>query len=63
MRRKQPEHGEQEKIDPHVLERLLKDLDTSSIPQVADRLIVARLLAQAADEAGEPLNPEPGGPQ
>jgi len=63
LQRKQPKHGEQEKIDPHVLGRLLKDLDTSSIPQVADRLIVARLLAQAADEAGEPLNPESGGPQ
>jgi len=63
LRRKQPKHGEQEKIDTHVLERMLKDLDTSSIPQVADRLIVARLLAQASVEAGEELNPETGGPQ
>jgi CRISPR-associated protein Cmr2 len=62
LKRKQPEHGEKEKIDPAILERLLKDLDDSSIPEVADRLIVARLLAQAADEAGEPL-PEKGGLQ
>jgi CRISPR-associated protein Cmr2 len=63
LRRKQPEHGAQQTIDPKVLDRLLQDLDTCSVPEVADRLIVARLLAQAADEAGEPLSSEPGGPQ
>jgi CRISPR-associated protein Cmr2 len=62
LRRKQPEHGAQKEIKSEILKRLLADL-ASSIPQVADRLIVARLLAQAADEAGEDLNPETGGPQ
>jgi len=62
LKRKQPQHGEKETIDSEVLKRLINDLDSSSIPQVADRLIVARLLAQAADEA-EPLSAEAGGPQ
>lgn len=49
--RKQPEHGSQGQIDPKVLERLRTDLDTSSVSEVADTLIVARLLAQADEEA------------
>ncbi|HEY2738247.1 MAG TPA: type III-B CRISPR-associated protein Cas10/Cmr2, partial [Thermoanaerobaculia bacterium] len=63
LKRKQPEHGAQQKIDPKTLDRLLLDLKAASVPAVADRLIVARLLAQASDEAGEDPNPETGGPQ
>src|SRR6185436_16661257 len=58
LKRKQPQHGEKETIELEVLQRLINDLDSSSIPEVADRLIVARLLAQAADEADEPLSLE-----
>lgn len=63
LKRKQPQHGEEETIDPETLQRLINDLETSSIPEVADRLIVARLLAQAAAEADEPLSVEVGGVQ
>lgn len=59
LRRKQPAHGEEENIDTAILKSLLTDLDEHAVREVANRLIVARLLAQAADEAGEPLA-EPG---
>lgn len=55
LRRKQPEHGAQQKIEKEVLERLLADLAGMLLRDLADRLIVSRLLAQAADEANAPL--------
>jgi CRISPR-associated protein Cmr2 len=58
--RKQPEHGEADEIDSTVLDCLLTDLKESPVNDVADRLIVARLLAQAVDEA---TPPKTGGPQ
>ena len=58
--RKQPAHGAQAKIDPKILERISADFETSSVAAVADRLIVARLLAQAMEEAGETLIPASG---
>jgi CRISPR-associated protein Cmr2 len=60
LRRKQPAHGEEPEIETGVLDRLLKDLDAVPLAAVADRLIVARLLAQAADEA-EPAKPQTPG--
>lgn len=54
LRRKQPAHGEAPEIKAEVLGRLLQDLDTVPLDAVADRLIVARLIAQAADEAEPP---------
>lgn len=51
LRRKQPEHGAQSEIERKILERLLADLAGMPLRDLADRLIVARLLAQAADEA------------
>ena len=58
LRRKQPGHGTEKKIHEKVLKSLLKDLDVLPVSQVADRLIVARLLAKAADEAGEEITDE-----
>jgi CRISPR-associated protein Cmr2 len=49
--RKQPERGDKKKIEPQVLAALLADLDTAPVREIADSLIVARLLAQAAEEA------------
>lgn len=60
LRRKQPAHGEAPEIEAEVLGRLLKDLKTVPLAAVADRLIVARLLAQAADEA-EPAKTQESG--
>jgi CRISPR-associated protein Cmr2 len=51
--RKQPAHGAQSNLDPEVFKRIAADFDTSPVAEVADRLIVARLLAQAKEEAGE----------
>jgi CRISPR-associated protein Cmr2 len=63
LRRKQPEHGAQEKIDPKILDSLLADLAELSVGDVANRLIVARIFAQAAEQAGEkPAAPKAGGP-
>jgi len=52
--RKQAEHGEKQAIDPEVLKRLLDEFKTLPVSEVANRLIVARLLAKAADEATPP---------
>jgi CRISPR-associated protein Cmr2 len=52
--RKQAEHGEKKAIDPEILNRLLDDIKELPVSEVADRLIVARLLAKAADEATPP---------
>lgn len=52
--RKQAEHGEKQTIDPEVLNRLLDDIKNLPVSEVADRLIVARLLAKAEDEATPP---------
>jgi CRISPR-associated protein Cmr2 len=49
--RKQAEHGEKKAIDPEVLTRLLEDIKELPVSEVSDRLIVARLLAKAEDEA------------
>lgn len=54
LRRKQPAHGAQSEIDKKILDRLLADLAGMSLRDLADRLIVSRLLAQAADEANVP---------
>lgn len=56
--RKQPAHGAQSKIDPEVFKRIAAEFDRSPVAEVADQLIVARLLAQAKDEAGVPLKQE-----
>ena len=56
--RKQPAHGAQSNIDPEVFKRIATEFDTSPVAEVADQLIVARLLAQAKDEAGVPLTPQ-----
>lgn len=72
LRRKQPGHGEEKEIDAKVLGRLSTDLDESSVAapgkqedstlsKVANRLIVARLLAQAAEQAGEKITPPEAG--
>jgi CRISPR-associated protein Cmr2 len=64
--RKQPAHGAQSKIDPKVFRRIAEEFETTPVAEVADQLIVARLLAQAKDEAGVPLPPpeiEPEGAQ
>jgi CRISPR-associated protein Cmr2 len=58
LRRKQPGHGTEKEIHKKVMTRLLLDLDTLPVSEVADRLIVARLLAKAADEAGEEYESE-----
>ena len=57
LRRKQPQHGEEKAIHQEILDRLIGDIRSLEVRQVADRLIVARLLAQAADEAGEVIEP------
>lgn len=57
LRRKQPGHGAKKKLDPAVFGRLEEDIDSFAVGDVADRLIVARLLAQAQEESGEPLTP------
>jgi CRISPR-associated protein Cmr2 len=56
LRRKAPERGAKEVIDPKILERLEKRVGNkeASVKEIANRLIVARLLAQAEDEAGLP---------
>ncbi len=53
--RKQPRHGEEKGIDTKVLKRLSKDLDDSTLSKVVNRLIVARLFAQASEQADEKL--------
>ncbi|HEX4960992.1 MAG TPA: type III-B CRISPR-associated protein Cas10/Cmr2 [Thermoanaerobaculia bacterium] len=58
--RKQPQHGEMEGIDANVLDCLLQDIKALPVSAVADRLIAARLLAQAQEEA---TPPKTGGPQ
>jgi CRISPR-associated protein Cmr2 len=74
LRRKQPGHGEETEIDKKVLGSLLADLDEpsdaelgkreeSTLKKVANRLIVARLFAQASEQAGEKLTPEEAGGQ
>lgn len=57
LKRKQPAHGDEEKIDPEVLARLVQDLNTLPLEKIANGLIVARLLAQAAEE----FQPTPAG--
>jgi CRISPR-associated protein Cmr2 len=54
LRRKRSEHGDEEKIEATALDRLLADVDKLPLNELADSLIVARLLAQAWDEA-EPI--------
>jgi CRISPR-associated protein Cmr2 len=48
--RKHSEHGEK-KMEGAVFDRLVQDLKNFSLDKIADSLIVARLLAQAAEEA------------
>jgi CRISPR-associated protein Cmr2 len=54
LRRKEPERGAKKEIDAKILERLEERIATMPVREVANRLIVARLLAQAADEATVP---------
>ena len=56
LHRKRSEHGAEEKIEATALDRLLADVDILPLDEVADSLIVARLLAQAWEEA-EPTQP------
>ena len=56
LRRKQPQHGARKELAASVLARLVEDVKTLELNEVADGLIVARLLAQAWEEA-EPTPP------
>lgn len=56
LRRKQPQHGAQKELAAEVLDRLAADVKDLELNEVADGLIVARLLAQAWEEA-EPTPP------
>jgi CRISPR-associated protein Cmr2 len=58
LRRKQPQHGAQKELAKTVLDRLVADVQKLELNEIADSLIVARLLAQAWEEA-DPT--EPGG--
>ena len=59
--RKQPQHGNEAVLAKEVLDRLHCDIKTLPVVSaVADRLIVARLLAQAQEEA---MPPKTGGSQ
>ncbi|HEY0556748.1 MAG TPA: hypothetical protein VGG20_21000, partial [Thermoanaerobaculia bacterium] len=58
LRRKQPQHGAQKELAKTVLDRLVADVQNLELNKVVDSLIVARLLAQAWEEA-DPT--EPGG--
>ena len=51
LRRKQPLHGAAPAIDAQVLPRLLAALDEIGVGALAERLIVARLLAEALSQA------------
>jgi CRISPR-associated protein Cmr2 len=51
LRRKQPRHGEAAEISAEILKDLLIALDARGIQVLADRLILARTLAQAEEEA------------
>jgi CRISPR-associated protein Cmr2 len=51
LRRKQPQHGVEKEIAEPVLKRLVDDVKELDLNEVADGLIVARLLAQAWEEA------------
>lgn len=53
LKRKQPKHGSERRIDPNALDHLLAQPEA-----LAQRLLVARLLAQAEDVAGLPLREE-----
>jgi len=55
--RKQPEHGAKQNLDRKVFDRLAEDIKSLTVGDVADRLIVARLIAQAQEESGEPFVP------
>jgi CRISPR-associated protein Cmr2 len=56
LRRKQPQHGAQKELAAEVLNRLTADVKSLELNEVADGLIVARLLAQAWEEA-DPTQP------
>jgi CRISPR-associated protein Cmr2 len=58
LRRKQPQHGAEKELAVTVLDRLVEDIQKLKLNEVVDSLIVARLLAQAWEEA-DPT--EPGG--
>jgi hypothetical protein len=55
LRRKQPQHGADAALKKEILDEILAALDRCDIREVANRLIVARLLAQAQDEALLPI--------
>ena len=55
LRRKQPQHGAEAAIKKEILDEILAALGRCEIREVANRLIVARLLAQAQDEAQLPI--------
>jgi hypothetical protein len=55
LARKQPGHGVEKRIKEKILETLHASLDRLSPEALGNRLAVARLLAQAQDQAGLPL--------
>jgi CRISPR/Cas system-associated protein Cas10 (large subunit of type III CRISPR-Cas system) len=55
LRRKQPSHGAKAALAKEILEHLQGALAEYPPRELADRLIVARLLAQAEDQAGVEL--------
>lgn len=59
LRRKQPAHGAEAAIAREDLDHLLARLQKEGIPAVADRLIIARLLARAQEQATPPKGETP----
>jgi CRISPR-associated protein Cmr2 len=51
LRRKQPRHGDEARLSEEILTSLLAALDQRGIQVLANRLILARTLAQAEEEA------------
>lgn len=56
LRRQQPQHGAEKELAEPVLKRLVDDVKELDLNEVADSLIVARLLAEAWEEA-DPTQP------
>jgi CRISPR-associated protein Cmr2 len=59
LRRKQPAHGAEAAIAQKDLDHLLARLKEEGVPAVADRLIIARLLAVAQEQATPPKGETP----
>lgn len=61
LRRKQPQHGRRAELAAPVLDRLARAMQQLGVAELARRLIVARLLAQAGEEARPDAAPAPDG--